>query len=193
MSTKTNDNELKLLNGIARGNESDFQEIFIRYRERFFAAAFRMTRSADAAEEIVQEIFVTLWLNRKQLASVESPSSYLFSIAYHSIYAHFRKMAYEKKARMEGALRMYTGEHHTMKRVEQKEEIESLEKLIRHLPPQQQIILRLSKEESLSRDEIARRLNISPNTVRNHLYEAIKYIRMNFNKAISVAVAFFWI
>jgi len=45
------------------------------------------------------------------------------------------------------------------------------------MPSQQKIIYKLAKQEGISREEIARRLNISPNTVRNHLAAAVEYLR----------------
>ena len=50
----------KLLKQVAEGNEQAFRVIFDHYKVPFHAAAFKMTRSADLAEEIVQEVFITL-------------------------------------------------------------------------------------------------------------------------------------
>jgi len=69
-----------------------------------------------------------------------------------------------------------------------KENKKILDSVISKLPPQQQLVYKLSKQEGLSREEIATRLHISPNTVRNHLQEAVKFIRNNLKGTISVMI-----
>ena len=59
-----------------------------------------LTRSTHIAEEIVQEVFVTLWIKRKLLALAKKPESYLFTILYNCIYAHFRKLAQDRKLKL---------------------------------------------------------------------------------------------
>lgn len=182
MPAKTLPNEPELLKRIAEGDENAFKIIFELYNKKFFGAAVKMTRSAHIAEEIVQEIFVTLWIKRSCLAFAQNPSSYLFSLAYNCIFAHFRKIAVERTARQYAAQERFETGSSSEEWINGKETMETLEKIISHLPPRQQTIFRLSKQEDLSRNEIAKRLNISPNTVRNHLQEAVKFIRMKFNK-----------
>lgn len=174
---------------IAQGDEAAFRIIFDYYKGRFYAAAIKMTRSADMAEEIVQEVFVTLWLRRSVLASVETPASYLFTIVYNNIYAHFKKLALEKRMKQGVSERINESECPTEDRLIDKENQQLLQSLIQQLPPQQQSVYKLSKLEGLSRNEIAERLHISPNTVKNHLQEAVKFIRIHFNKAISLLLS----
>jgi RNA polymerase sigma-70 factor (ECF subfamily) len=182
MSAETIHNELKLLAQIAQGDEIAFRLIFDQYNKKFFGAALKMTRSADVAEEIVQEIFVTLWIKRSCLASAQHPSSYLFTIAYNCINNHFRKLAGEKMARQNVFQERYEEQSLAEELLIEKERNETLEKIISDLPPRQQVVFLMSKREDLSRFEIAKRLNISSNTVRNHLQEAVKVIRLKFSK-----------
>ncbi|MEO6961314.1 MAG: sigma-70 family RNA polymerase sigma factor [Puia sp.] len=182
MSANTLQYELELLKRIAKGNEPAFKLIFELYYKKFFGAAFKMTRCAHTAEEIAQEIFVTLWVKRNCLASAENPSSYLFTIANNCIFAHFKKIAKEKTARQYAARAGSDTPSLSDQLLEKKESREFLESIIRTLPNRQQTIFRLSKQEELSRDEIATRLRISPHTVKNHLQEAVKFIRMKVTR-----------
>jgi RNA polymerase sigma-70 factor (ECF subfamily) len=62
------------------------------------------------------------------------------------------------------------------------------------MPPQQRLVYKLAKQEGWSREEIAERLNISPNTVRNHLAAAVEFLRSYFKKGASVIIwAAIWI
>ena len=75
-----------------------------------------------------------------------------------------------------------------------KENRELLTAVISQLPPQQQLVFRLCKQEGLSREEVADKLNISPNTVKNHLSAAIAFIREYFKKNASALIwAMIWI
>src|ERR1700730_80271 len=89
-----------LLLQIAEGDELAFRTVFDHFKAPFHAAAFKMTRSADAAEEIVQETFIALWNKRAQVAAARNPEAYLFKILHNSIYTHFRKLVLEKQLRI---------------------------------------------------------------------------------------------
>jgi RNA polymerase sigma-70 factor (ECF subfamily) len=183
--------ERELLQRIAQEDEMAFRALFDLYKERFYATALKMTRSADIAEEIVQEIFVTIWLRRHALAEVEHPTAYLFTMVYHRVHAHFKKLALEKRVKQHIVNGNMDTECNSEDDMARKESQQLLQTLIRQLPAQQQQVYQLSTQEGLSRDEIASRLHISPNTVKNHLQKAVKYIRLHFSRALFLAVAFF--
>lgn len=178
--------EKELLQRISKGDEKAFREVFDLYKERFFAAALKMTRSPDAAEEIVQEVFVSLWMRRALLTTVENPPSYLFTIVYNTISARFKKIALEMKIKQMIAERSVDSENIIEEKLEVKEANQRIQSILHRLPEQQQLVYYLSKEEGLSREEIAQKMHISPNTVKNHLLRATKYIREHFNKVMII-------
>jgi RNA polymerase sigma-70 factor (ECF subfamily) len=178
--------EKELLQRISKDDEKAFREVFDLYKGRFFAAALKMTRSPDEAEEIVQEVFVSLWMRRALLATVENPPSYLFTIVYNAISARFKKMALEMRMKQMIAERVVESENIIEEKLEEKEANERIQSILHRLPEQQQLVYYLSKEEGLSREEIAHRMHISPNTVKNHLLRATKYIREHFNKVMII-------
>ena len=177
-----------LLKQIAEGNESAFRTVFDHYNEPFHATALKMTRSADIAEEIVQEVFVTLWVKRKLVATAKKPEGYLFTILHNSIYTHFRKLAMERKLKSKIRQAEDQSENPIETLLLEKENRTILENIIRRLPPQQRLIYKLSKQEGVSREEIARQLNISPNTVRNHLATAVDFLRTCLKKSESAII-----
>lgn len=171
-----------LLARIAEDDEQAFRAIFDRYKAPFYAIAFKMTRSAAIAEEIVQDVFVTLWIKRNLAGTAKKPEKYLFAILYNSVYTHFRRLVQEHKLKS----KMAQAEDKIEDRIEtlllEKENRSILENIINRLPPQQRLIYKLAKQEGVSREEIARRLNISPNTVRNHLATAVNYLRASLKQ-----------
>ena len=178
MLTDTSNIELRtLLSRIAKGDEPAFRTLFEHYKVRFYAVSLKMTRSEEAAEEIVQEVFLSLWRNRQSLDSIESPDSYLFTAVYRRVYNFYKKQAIERKL-LEAVSLSPTVSALTEETLLAKERARLINEAINQLPPQQQLVLRLSKQEGLSRNEIAEKLNISPNTVKNHLAEALKFLKI---------------
>ncbi|MBW7890716.1 MAG: RNA polymerase sigma-70 factor, partial [Chitinophagaceae bacterium] len=166
-----------LLTRIVEGDENAFRMLFEHYKERFYTAAFKMIRSADQAEEIVEEVFVSIWIKREQIALAEKPENYLFTILQNTVYAAFRKTVQERRHK----LRISDEREKTVDSVEnqliEKEKTAIIESVISRLPTQQKTIYRLAKQDGMSREEIAKQLNISPNTVRNHLAAAVDSLR----------------
>jgi RNA polymerase sigma-70 factor (ECF subfamily) len=177
-----------LLRQVAEDDEQAFRRVFDHYKAPFHATAFKMTRSTDIAEEIVQEVFVTLWVKRKLIAIAKKPEGYVFTILHNCIYAHFRKLVLERQLKS----KMSQAEEQSENRVEtlllEKESKTIIENVISQLPPQQKLIYRLSRQQRLSREKIALELKISPNTVKNHLSAAMDYLRTYLKKSLSVLI-----
>jgi len=178
---------------IAEGDKTAYKAVFDIYKAPFYSAAFKMTRSAYLAEEIVQEVFILLWTKRTRVASAEKPAAYLLTILYNRIYGHFKKIAAEKNLKQLLLQNSNGPEEQSPEAILQaKENQQLLKEVVGQLPPQQQLVYKLSKQEGMSRIEIACHMHISPNSVRNHLQDAVKSIRHYFNdkKAIS-SILFF--
>lgn len=184
---QSNDIE-KMLRQVAKGNEQAFRAIFDHFKVPFYAAVYKMTRSADVSEEIVQEVFVTLWVKRELVARAKSPQGYVFTILHNCIYSHFRKLARERQLKSKLLKDAQESENQIEGLLNEKEKKAVLENMISHLPPQQKLIYKLSKQEGLSRAEIANKLNISPNTVKNHLGAAVECLRWYFKKGSSALI-----
>ncbi len=182
---------IKFLKDLANDDERVFRIVFDYYKAPFHATAFKMTRSADIAEEIIQEVFVTIWLKRKLVADAENPEGYLFTILHNSIYSHFRKLAQER--RLESKLKQLREDSYN--NIEtlliEKEDRSILENVINRLPPQQRLIYKLAKQDGISREAIATQLKISPNTVRNHLAAAVDHLQTYLKKSVSAIILIF--
>ncbi len=182
-----------LLQRIAqKDDQSAFRIIFDRYKDRVYAAALKMTRSRDTAEEIVQEVFVSLWLHRSSLGEIQKPVSYLFTTVYNTISRHFKKLAAEKNMKAQILEKSKKGERSTEQTIFEQETRQWLQNIINQLPTQQKLIYKLSKEDGLSRNEIAERLDISPNTVKNHLLKAMQFIKGHWGKVIMIIGWWLW-
>jgi RNA polymerase sigma-70 factor (family 1) len=184
-------NDMALFLRIARSDEAAFRQLFEKYKVRFYATAVKMTHSPVLAEEIVQEIFLTIWLKRSFLPGIEKPESYLLTMVYNSISKHFKKLAIERKMRDEIAGAATDNDLEVEKWLDAKESRQLIIDAVNKLPAQQQLVYKLSKENGLSREEIAGELGISPNTVKKHLHEAMKSIRAYLQQATGLAAFLF--
>lgn len=184
--------EKELLKRVAEGEELAFRKLFDLYKERFYAVALKMTRSDEVAEDIVQDIFMNIWKKREDLADIDNPSSYFFTAVYRRVYHHYRKIALEKKL-LQAASPKKESVNTTDEMVLAHESNELISRAIIKLPPQQQLVFKLTKQEGLSREDVARQLHISPNTVKNHLADALKSIRAFLHHSTLIFLILFWI
>lgn len=183
--------EKALLAEVAIGDECAFKKLFDLYKERFYSLALKMTRSDEVAEDIVQEVFMNIWNKRAGLVNVDNPSSYFFTAVYRRVYHHYRKIALEKKLLSVAPL-VKESVNTTEEMVLADESSELISQAIDKLPPQQRLVFKLCKQEGKSREEVARQLHISPNTVKNHLADALKHIRTSFLNSTYTFLILFW-
>lgn len=167
---------------LAIGDTGAFGTIFELYKKRVFAVALKMLKFETEAEEIVQEVFLSLWQSRAGLDKINDPEAYLFTITHNAIYAHLRKAS--RNEQLLNAILYYIAQKQNT--TEQTVAAHEADKLIREavqqLSPQQRTVFELRKQEGLSYDEIAERMHISRNTVRNHLAVAVKTMRTILKK-----------
>jgi RNA polymerase sigma-70 factor (ECF subfamily) len=150
-----------------------------------------MTRSDDAAADIVQEVFINIWNKRETLVNVVNPSSYFFTAVYRRVYHYYRKIALEKKL-LQCVPVVKQSVNTTEEMVIAHESSSLISQAIAKLPPQQQLVFKLSKQEGLSREDVASELKISPNTVKNHLSNATSFIRAFLDNSRVTSILIMW-
>ncbi|GAA4305233.1 RNA polymerase sigma-70 factor [Compostibacter hankyongensis] len=170
-------NPKALLRDVAAGNVSAFRTLFDMYRARLYAAALKITKSPYAAEEIVQEIFASLWERRACLADVDDASAYIFTVAYHQSFRYLKKVAADARLFQSLMIRLQEARNETEEQVEVNETRQLIDHAVRELPPQRQRIYKLSRENGLTHQQIASELRISPLTVKKQLVLALRNIR----------------
>ena len=173
--------ELFLL--LADGNETAFTELFVAYSRILYPFVTQLLRSSELAEEIIQQTFLKLWLNREKLADVEHPRAYIFRIASNECFAHFRNKLLEQKSVLSAER---SGGNDCANTTEENFKAKEIKQLIYEavgkLPPRQQRIFILSRQQQLKIPEIAVLLHLSPVTVKNSLVKSLKFIRTCLKK-----------
>jgi RNA polymerase sigma-70 factor (family 1) len=157
--------------------DESFKRLFDSYKNRLYGYVLAIARSPYVAEEITQEIFIKLWLCRDILHEVGNLDGYIFTIARHKTLNHLRKAAYDVKLLRElqelAAPESNDVEEHSL--------ATDYDRLLRDalelLSPQRRLVFQLSRDRGLNHEEIAHCLHLSRNTVRNHMVEALRFIR----------------
>ena len=155
-----------------------FKELFERHREKLFLFLVRIIKSRETSEEIVIDIFLKLWLGKEFLPEIQDLDAFLHKVAYNKAIDFFR--AASRSVRLQKLIR-HEMESATEKQADSKlldtEYNSILQKAVEHLSPQRRAIFTFSRVEGLSHEEIAIRLNLSRNTVRNTIADSLRSIR----------------
>ena len=162
---------------IAVGDEIAFESFFERYRARVYALALKWTKSAFAAEEITQDVFISVWTGRKNLPAVKDAETYFYTIIYNKINRHLRKEANKARILRLALWAANKSSNETEETVYANDGERFINKALEGLPPRKRLIYQLSRKEGKSHDEIAAALRVSPHTVKSHLAFVMKFIR----------------
>ncbi|MGF7072497.1 RNA polymerase sigma-70 factor [Mucilaginibacter sp. NFR10] len=129
----------------------------------------------EIAEEIVSDVFVKCWLNRKNLIEIQNPETYLFVAVKNQSLNHIKKYSTIHLVQIEETNSVeFVNTYNPQKEIENKELIFRMDQAIAGLPQQCRIVFRLIKEDGMKYKEVAEILNISPRTVQTQLFRAIK-------------------
>lgn len=177
MNEKTYISDDRLISAIRKEDHQAFDELFQKYGSTLFSFVMSILKEKYLAEEAVQDIFLKIWEKRKDLDPALSFKSYLFTIALNATKKIYRKKLQEVKYKQNIALGLYVDQVSDVDFFEYKNLIEFIDRIIDRLPPSRREIFILSKKDGLKNTEIATRLNISEQTVKNQLVTAMKFLR----------------
>lgn len=177
-SNHTDENLLKL---VQQEDNVAFTEVYNRYWKQLYLSAYRHLKVGALAEEVVQEVFVSFYLNSEKVVIKESLKGYLYTLVKHKVLNEIRstivrntyrtninpaeKIVYENPLSQLALAELQVLINHT----------------ILHLPEKCQEAYRLSRNEDLSHQNVAEEMGISVSTVEKHIGKALKVLRKNIN------------
>ena len=150
----------------------DFEQIYIQHWEKLYAFCFKMTRDSHISQNIVQDIFTDLWERRANL-NINAIESYLFRSAKNQVFKAYRAKTFDTTP-LDERFDDYQIENAAQ---EESERIDQLYALLENLPEKRKEILMMNKLEQMDIEQIALKLNISKQTVKNQISTAIKQLR----------------
>lgn len=184
--------EKELVKKLKEGDSFAFEVFFYKYRNKIKGFAMKIVPAQIDPEEIVQEVFVRVWLKKEAIDPEKDFQSYLFSITKHLVLDHLKSAVHRKL--------YFVGEHFQQDLLEEdglessisEETEEKLQKLINEIPERRREIFCLSRFEGLSYKQIAERLNISENTVDSQIRNALAFLRKEFRKIVVLVFLYFF-
>ena len=168
-------NDSELLGLLKQDNALAFQELYDRYWHKLYYLAHKRLKSATAAEEIVQNVFFTIWRKRRTL-KIEEPAAYLAAVTryavYHYVAAEKRRT---KKEEIAGGRQLEPVALEML--IDDKLLLEIVMQQANELPQKCRLVFIYNKLEDQPLPEVAERLNISVKTAEAHLTKALRQIR----------------
>lgn len=166
----------ELLAGLRQGDTIAFTEIYKRYWKKVYAVAYNRVAESGLAEDIAQEVFASLWANR-QAVQIEKLENYLATAAKYLVLTAIRKKELQRS--YGGHVAKTTSISITPETSYQNRQIlQLLEIEIEKLPEKCKLIFKSSREEGKAVKRIAEELNLSPKTVENQIYKAVKLLKL---------------
>jgi len=156
--------------------EGQFNDLFEQHYEALCRFVFPVVKDKDAAEDIVQDVFVKIWIRRQELEIQTSYKAYLFKAVMFRALDYLRKQKSAEK--LKGELKIvYDQSLQTDDCIlEKKELIAAIEAGINKMPENMRVIFQLSRYSSLKNREIAEQLNVSIKTVESNVTKALKQL-----------------
>lgn len=181
------DDELSLINQMKGGEMEAFDALYWHYQHSVYRNIFQLIKDEASAEDMLQEVFISLWEKRESIDSTRSLGGWLFISSYNRAINFLKKKNRERLAsQLVAELFTESSQEETIKEMRMQE----LEKAIENLPQQKQRVFQMCKVQGLSYAETASILQISKHTVKEHVSGAMIIIRDQLLKIPLVALIF---
>lgn len=173
------DKELFLL--IAEGDEQAFTRFFLKWATPLSHYAKKILQNDTSAKDVIQEVFIKLWLYRDKLPLVEQPSAWLKKVVTNQCLQMLEKNAANDKRLSALSATGFQQQEDPLPALDFREVRQTLSEVIEQLPAQRRTIYRMNREEGKTTKEIAEALSLSHGYVRNALGAALDTIRQEMN------------
>ena len=168
-----------------------FDIIYEKYSKRLYGFVFRYVKQKADTEGIVQEVFIKIWKSRDKIDVYSSFESFLFTIAHNATVNLLKKRATEQKyAEHVKSLQRIEETYELTDEIQYKELKQKYQDLLNELTPRKKEIFQLSREEGLNNREIANKLGISVQTVKNHLVTTLSFLKSKLDNGLLISALF---
>ena len=156
-------------------DQQAFKELYLVYFDRLYKFSFSILHSSEFAEEAVNDVFLNIWQKRNKLKSIDNLTNYLYISTKNTSFNYLSKFRKERNTTLDEVLVRFEIDELTPETAFFTSEVRTeIEQAINQLPPKTKLVFQMAKVEGLKYKEIAEILNISVNTIDNHIATAIK-------------------
>ena len=167
----------EIIRRLKKEDKSAVDELFGYYYPRLYHFSKSILKIENDIDDILQEVFVKIWLNRQKIGNAETFNSYIFTITKNEVLNLIRSKLREQTFKDQLFILSVAEEYHSRNPLEFDEIKADIDKIVIGLSEKRQQVFTLSRTEGLSNKEIAQQLNISEKTVEDHITHAIKQIK----------------
>jgi RNA polymerase sigma-70 factor (family 1) len=175
---------LRLLQGDEANAMLAYQKLYDRFAIKVLRAANKFLRDEEMAEDLVQDVFLSIWQKRQQLQHVENLEPYLYGIVKKLAARSITNKLRFDVARIEFTERVKLAEDDGAKAFYEAK----LQEIVNEMPEQRRTIFRLAKIEGLSYEAIAQKLNISVHTVNHNITKALQFVNERKHDIITFVI-----
>ena len=184
-----------LLLKISQGDQCAFNKLFALYRNHLFNYLFTITKSAETSEEIVLDVFLKIWHGRDSITEIDNFDAFLYRVAHNKAIDFLRSL--QRNPILQQQVWKQMQEPLSDEKADKNLLLKNTESIIKeavcNLTPQRQKVFYLHHNHGFTNQEIATHLQLSRNTVRNHLAASIEFIRKFLSGNIDVIILFFFL
>jgi RNA polymerase sigma-70 factor (ECF subfamily) len=164
------------LEELAAGSHMAFQKVFHATYPKVHAFALGFIKNEADAEDVVQAVFIKLWTKRTLMRTVQNMDTYLYTVTKNTV---LNQLASRKATTIDiqSMKEIRNSEATALEQIEAQDLQLLIDMVVDNMPPQRQAVYKMSREEGLSNEEIAKRLGLQKKTVENTLNLALKQIR----------------
>ena len=170
-------NEKELLILISEDSNEAFHMIYDKYKNTIYGVAIKSLKSPVLAQEIVQDVFLKVWFERKNLVKINSFENWLFIVARNHLLNQMKKIAREWKGMHNYQMDLTNTQVTPDNNLDREFHKELYKNALSTLTDHQRNVYQLVKIENLSYSQVAENLHISPLTVKKHMSRALFQIR----------------
>lgn len=166
-----------LFKRVSESDEQAFNMIFDRYWPQVYGTTFHLTKKAEEARDLSQEIFIKLWQNRDRLTGIDNPSSYLYTISRNLAIDHLRKNVFNP-SNTDFLLTYFQSAVSTPQEMAEYRELQRLlNAAVETLPGKIKEVFTLSRYKGFTHEQIASKLGISVVSSKTYIVRALQLIR----------------
>lgn len=188
MKVQNTHTDESLIERLRQGDESALTELYTKFWQYLYIASYNVLRNKELCEDIVQEVFLSVWNRRMKLKIKVSLKSYLYACTRYQVFAQLRKNKKMLQVDLFNNIdqRVQYNSPEAEAEVIYKELVQQINSVVETLPAKCKKVYILSRNEQLTHLEISNRLHISTKTVENHITKALQILKKSMGVFLSI-------
>ena len=190
---KDRHNQDQLIIKLSKGNKAAFEELFNYYYPRLYNFSIKFLKLEEGIDDILQEVFIRIWENRKNIYSSNTFNSYIFTITKNLLLNELRSRLNNNKIKDKIYKLSVSKEYTIIQDIEYNDLTDKVDQIIETMPSKTKTVYELSRKKGLSNKEIAKKLEISPKTVEYHISQSIRFLKDKLKELGLISLLYFYL